>query len=430
MNLQSVINKAKKAYSTGFFHIFGTNILNKAISFISTSLLVLLLTKTEYGIFTYSWNIYSIVILFNGLGMTSAVLQLCSEKVGEETYTKRISSYGIRIGTKFDLLLVAVLIGVALFAPLKITGSSQLLLLLGLLPIVQFFYDVSLIVLRSQKRNQQFARLSLINTILIFVTSISGVLLFREKGMVIGYYVAYFLSTIYANKKLGISFTHKGDDIQRAEKKSILSIAIVSMANNAISQLLYLLDVFVLGIVAADEAILAGYRVATIIPTALVFIPSSFVTYIYPYFAKNKNNKEWCLNKYKQVVLGIGLLNVAISLFLFVFAKIIILLCFGEQYLDIVPIFRVLAVNYFFSGTFRIIAGNLLVTQRKLKFNLFVAIFCGLINVVADYFFIQWWGAIGAAYATVLVVACSSVLNVSYLLYTFSHIKEVENEKK
>ena len=87
--------------------------------------------------------------------------------------------------------------------------------------------------------------------------------------------------------------------------------------------------------------------------------------------------------------------------------------------MDAVPVFRLLSVNYFFSGTFRILSGNLLVTQRKLKFNLLVAIISSSANIAADFFFIQWWGSIGAALATVLVVLVSSVFSTTYLIYTF-----------
>lgn len=422
MKRQYYLKKIKRIYSTGFFHIVGTNILNKIIAFMSTFILVRILTKSEYGIFTYSWNIYSILLLFNGFGVTSAILQICSEHSGQKKYTESVCSYGTSVGIKFDILLTAIMIGIALFAPLTISGSKEILLLLCLLPIVQFFYDLVLCVLRAEKRNQDYARTTLLCTILLFVMSVGGAIILREKGMVIGYYASYFFCVVYARKKLGIELGGSKKDMKHGEKKALLSIASISMINGAISQLLYLLDVFVLGIVVAEDTVLAGYKVATIIPSALVFIPMSLVTYIYPYFAEHRYDKQWCITRYKQVVLFMGILNACISAVLFLMAKIVVQISFGVEYLDIVPIFRLLAVNYFFSGTFRIIAGNLLVTQRKLKFNLFVAVFCGIINVLADYYFIQWWGAIGAAYATVTVVISSSILNVAYLVYTFKHI--------
>ena len=112
-----------------------------------------------------------------------------------------------------------------------------------------------------------------------------------------------------------------------------------------------------------------------------------------------------------------GILNLIITAVLFVFAPWIITILFGPEYLDAITSFRILTVSYFFSGTFRVIAGNILVTQKELKFNMFVAIFSGLVNIVVDFYFIKLWGANGASIATLLVVILTSILNVAYLIY-------------
>ena len=52
-------------FRTGFFHIFGGNVINKVLTFLSSMIMVRILTKQEYGIFTYSWNIYNILLLFS-----------------------------------------------------------------------------------------------------------------------------------------------------------------------------------------------------------------------------------------------------------------------------------------------------------------------------------------------------------------------------
>ena len=160
------------------------------------------------------------------------------------------------------------------------------------------------------------------------------------------------------------------------------------------------------------------------------FIPHALITYLYPYFAQNRNNGKWCLKRYKQAVLGLGAVNLLISGGLCLFAPLIIKLMFGEEYMDALPVFRLLSLNYFISGTFRILSGNLLVTQRKLKFNLVVAIVSSSMNVIADFLFVTRWGSMGAALATVLVVLVTSVANTVYLIYTFKqNSKSVEQNE-
>lgn len=417
--MEKIKAKICQLFKTGFFHIFGSSVINRIIGFLSSIILVRILSKAEYGTFTYAWNIYSIIILFNGMGIEFGALQLSSEHSGDTLYANRVSNYGIRFGMRFNLLLVIALLGIGLFAPLKIAGGRPLLIALCLMPTVQLLYNMTSCFLRSQKRNQEYATIAVINTVMVFVVSAGCAFLLREMGMVVGHYVAYVVAYLVGLLVFHVHLFSRDDGELGEDKKPLLKISFISMLNNGLSQLMYLLDVFILGIVDPQETILASYKVATMIPAALTFIPLSLITYLYPYFAEHKDDGKWCLNHYKKILLGLGGFNLAFSAVLFVAAPLIIRLLFGQQYIDAVPIFRLLAVNYFFSGTFRILSGNLLVTQRKLKFNLFVAIVSSLTNAVADYFFIQWWGSMGAALATVLVVLISSVLSTTYLIYTF-----------
>ena len=425
--MEKVLPKIKTLFRTGFFHIFGSSVINKIIAFMSSVVLVRILTKAEYGVFTYAWNIYSIILIFNGMGIESGVLQVSSEHSGDTEFGDRASNYGIRYGVKFDLILVAIILLIGLFAPLKIEASREILCMLCLLPMSQILFQMTTTYLRAQKRNQEFARLTVLNTALIFVVSAGCAFIFREKGLVFGYYAAYLSSFAVGFLIYHVRIFNNSESLEDRERKGLLKIAAISMVNSGLSQLMYLLDVFVLGIVDPQETLLASYKVATMIPSALAFIPLALITYLYPYFAEQRGDGNWCLKRYKQIGLGLGGLNLVISGILFAGAPLIIRLLFGEQYLDAVPVFRILSVNYFFSGTFRILSGNLLVTQRKLKFNLLVAIVSSLTNVVADYFFIQWWGSIGAALATVLVVFVSSVLSTIYLIYTFRHNQKTSN---
>lgn len=427
--VRNILEKFNRLLSTGFFHVFGSGVINKVIGFLSSIVLVRILSKPEYGTFTYAWNIFCLVLLFNGMGIESGVLQLSSERGGDTKYLNKYSCYGTKFGLKFDMLLTLTLLGIGLFAPLKVENGRSLICALCLLPTTNFIYSMMSIYLRSQKRNQEYAVFSVLNTSMVFIASAVFAFLFREMGMVIGQYLASITTILFGAIVFKIRLVNRNAEDIGEDKKIILKIAFITMVNNGLSQLLFLLDIFVLGIVDPQETILASYKVATMIPTALTFIPTTLIIYLYPYFAQNKDDGKWCLNNYKKVVSLLGGLNLFISAILFFAAPLIIRLLFGIQYLDSVPVFKLLAINYFFSGTFRILSGNLLVTQRKLNFNLFVAIVSSLINIVADYCFIQWWGSIGAALATILVVLVSSVLSTTYLVFTFKRkTNELEYE--
>ena len=103
-------DKLNTLFSTGFFHVFGGNVLNKILVFLSSVILVRILTKQEYGIFTCAWNIYNIVILLSGIGIASGLLQICSEKGGESDFCNRVLQYSVKQGILFNILLGVLLI--------------------------------------------------------------------------------------------------------------------------------------------------------------------------------------------------------------------------------------------------------------------------------------------------------------------------------
>lgn len=88
------------------------------------------------------------------------------------------------------------------------------------------------------------------------------------------------------------------------------------MFNNGVSFLVYIIDVFLIGVITEDMNVLASYKTATLIPFALTFIPSTIMTFVYPYFANHQNDKNWVRNHYMKLLKYCLGLNLCISLFL------------------------------------------------------------------------------------------------------------------
>lgn len=413
---QSVARLAK----TGFFHIFGSSVINKIISFASGIILVRILTKSEYGVYTYANTVLGFCMMLNGFGMSTAVLQLCSEKK-DKTERLAVYEYGLGLGAKTNLLLGLFILFVAFAIPLKIEGANRILALMCLMPILSFVPDLQKTYLRAELRNADYAYANTFSVAVTFVFSVALSFLVRAPGLVAAQYLSFIISCVLLKIKFDVPIK-KQERLSQEDRRSLISIGGISMVNNGLSSLMYYLDIFVLGLIIADETVVAAYRVATTIPTALEFIPHSIVIYVYPYFSRNKNNKTWLKKNFNRLLLCLGGANVVMVVLLYALAPFIIGIVFGQQYMDSVPPFRVLAVSYFFSGTFRLISGNLLVTQRKLKFNTVVAVFSGLLNTVLNVIFISSWQSTGAALATLATAAVTGLVDTVFLLHTFNKI--------
>jgi O-antigen/teichoic acid export membrane protein len=409
-----------KLHQTGFSHIFGAGAVNKIVSFLSSIILIRILSKNEYGVFAYAYNILSFFLLFSGFGMVSGIFQLSSENYRIKEKALSFFRYGTRIAVRFNLGLAAGIFASTFILKLPIDHADILIRYMSLLPLFTVLYELIQIYLRFERRNRPFSYLTSTNTLLILLFSAVGALLWGTAGLIFFRYGAYLLTILAGIVLLKVPVRIKKREISgltRTEKADLWKISSISMLNIATGRLLYLLDVFFVGLILLDEQILASYKVATLIPNALLFIPGALMMYVYPYFAEHYGDYPWVRKKYLAILGFFGLFNTVMVIFLFTLAPWIIKLVFGTAYLDAVLPFRILVVGYLISATVRKTTGNLLVTQRKLKFNLFSGICEGLINIGGNIILIPRFGSVGAAYSTLGVTVLSSMVSFAYFMH-------------
>ncbi len=400
----------------GFFHIFSANVINKIIQFGISVIIVRVITKEAFGMWSYANNILSFFLLVEGLGVVPGLLQFASSSKTREEKLSYLK-YALLVGILFNVGLAIAILLFTTFFQLPVRGSTEILKYLSLIPLVHVFFNILQIFLRSDLRNKQFSLVTIINTLTFFFGVLIGGYLFEIVGIVWGRYLSYIISSfvalwfvkdyykIFVNVKIP----------NKEQRQDFLKFSIVSMLTNTISQMLYLLDTFLIGIIIQSGTVVASYKTATLIPFALNFIPSSVMTFAYPYFAKHKDDKNLVKNYFLKLQKYLLLLNLVISILLIVFAPFVIRLIFGAEYLDSVLPFRILSFGYLIAGTFRIPAGNIIASLKKVKVNFYNSIISGGANIVLDIILIKNYGPVGAAVATVVVFVISSFVSNIYL---------------
>lgn len=416
--------KIEKLISTGFIHVFGANTLNQVLSFLSGIILVRVLTKADYGCFSNAFNIYQFFLLISGLGISSGILQMCSEYTDSPEISRKIYYWGFSFGLRVNVVLAGAILVVGLFVPMPIEGTNELLICFFALPIFTLVYEMSIAKMRGDIKTREYSYSNILNMVLYCTLSIVGAIALGSKGLIIGRYLAYILTWLFIARKYSVvPYLGKGE-LEKEYRTPLLKVSLISVINNGLSTLFSLLEVFILGIVIADSTVTASYKVATTIPTALNFIPSSFAIYVYPYFAKHIGNKEWLKKNYLLSILGLGVINAIVAIILLATAEPLVTFVFGTQYSDTVNLFRVLIVGFFIGGTFRVLSGNLLVSQRKLLYNTVVAVIGCVISIVANVVLIPRYGSYGAAYAHICVLIITGLLNTGGMLFFIFKKKE------
>lgn len=408
--MKEKLKKIKQLYSKGFFHIIGSNILNKIMQFCSGIFIVRVLTKEEFGIFTYAQNLLAFFLLINGLGITSGFLQYGSRNVDNEELKNSIANYSLKYGIGINILISLFITIYSILGKFQVEEARIIFRLMLFFPIIALVIEMVQIYLRINLKNKEMAKISNLNTFFNLMGMLLGGYIYGIIGLVVGKYIGNLISIFNCWKYLKIIYLNTVLNIKQDLKKEIIKFSIVAVFNNGITQLLYIMDIFLIGIIIADKNIIATYKTATLIPFALDFIPLSVMIYLYPYIAKNIENKV-ILRKYlKQLLIYLGGVNLMISIVLILFSSLIITIIFGKNYLDSQNIFIILSIGYFIAGTFRIPFGNMLAAMGKLKCNFYTTLFSGILNIVLDIIFIKKYGSIGAAIATVSIFIFSSIL--------------------
>ena len=181
------------------------------------------------------------------------------------------------------------------------------------------------------------------------------------------------------------------------------------------TQLMYSLDVFLVGKLIQDSTQVALYRTASIIPIALFFIPNSYITTHYADLAKNSLDKVFLVSFAKDYTKLFSILGIVLGALLYFLSNFIISLLFGQEYIEAAYLFKILIIGMIGAFIFRIPFGNLLAAVGKSNWNAGVAFTILGLNGVLNYFAIKAWGIVGAAIVTSSLLWISGI--VSLLLF-------------
>lgn len=407
--IEKIISLVKK----GLLHVFVGDLSSKILRFLSVVFVTRLVDKSQYGAWSYAYNIYSLILLFDGLGIASGVLQYCAREKDEKR-SLLILNFGKRFGGYVNFVVSVITLMISLYAPLKISSARFYLLGLSFVPLIRIIYLVTIQYVRARKNAQLYGYVTSFNAAIYLIVVLLTVPFIGVWGLATAEYLVVVLSLLFLAKWipwLGYPERMEGE-LDQGVKRDIVKYSLVANLSNVMSQLLYLIDVFLVGQILGKADILASYKVGTLIPYNLNFIPLALITFFYPYFASKSDDRLWVRKKAGEFIRVLMVINAVISLSFMLFANYITYFLFGDKYSDSAIILRILMIGYFFAATFRIPFGNFIASLGEVRINLINSIISGLSNIVLDVFLISKYGAMGAALATVLVFILSSTISV------------------
>lgn len=408
----------KKLKKIGFGQVFSAFAINKIIAFVTNFLIVRFLTKSDYGLFSSAFNIYSFFNVYTGLGMLSSELLFCTEK-RSPIEKKAIYKYTLLCGFFADVIMGIVMIIYGMSGFIALPESRPLIIQFAGLLVFEYIMQYFLVYYRTKIDNKKFSVLSIINSSLYLLFGSLGAVIFGATGTIVGRYLAMIIPIMISLywMKNDITDIKNKERISNQIKTEVWLYATKSGASSFLNHIIYLIDVAIISYIISDSEIIASYKFATLIPEGLIFIPQAIIVTIIPHYLNNINNPKWLRNNTKTLFWGMAIFNLFITIGLIVATPLIVKIIGGAKYADSMEYFRILSISYFFLATFRLFSTNLLAIFRKTTFNLIAAGVNGVINIILDLVLIKFYGATGAAWATTISVILVSFISFPYLLH-------------
>ena len=410
--------KLRGLLKDGFFHILGSTFANKCIAFLTNIVLMRIMSKSSFGVFTGAFNAFYIIFLFSGLGITSGMLYFCSKDISRDQKSSYYG-YSFRFGLMTEIFLSAALVVYGSVGYVGIEETRKYIIMLAGLPFVTFIFEYYSFVLRAERSNVKYSKYLNINTVLYLIFGSAGAAIGGIAGTIIGRYLAYAVSAFIGHRYCSefLEDIRNASPLSKDQIKDISKYSLKSGVTSALNTILYRLDVLIIGYVVVDSTVLASYKAGTQLPENLNFIPQCVMIYFLPLMIQNIGDKVWIKKKVKQIYLLVGAVSVFIGLFGIVAAPLIVKILWGDKYLDAVPCMRILSVSFIVLSTFRVTSTNILLALKRTGFTLIVSIVTGVTNIILDVVLTMAYGSIGAAYATLIVTTVAAVMSFPYVMY-------------
>ncbi|WP_431612262.1 oligosaccharide flippase family protein [Chryseobacterium sp. 'Rf worker isolate 10'] len=413
--MKSLKDFLRNFFSNSGHHVFFSFLIAKISSFLGSLLIIRLLPENEFGVLSIVLSVLTIFTPFTGFGSSQSLMRFGSISSDKDEKLK-ISSYFFFKGILYELILIILFLSVSVFYFKKYEDIFIIFMAcavrLGgfyLLNHIQVFYRIC-------NKNQTFARIN-------NVVNIGGLLLalfltyfFKFYGYLIAISIAPYLSLFWLKKEI-----YYQNGLKPQNHKEMWRYGIFTALTSLTSDALYSLDILLLGFMMNENAV-ANYRIAILIPSNITFLATSFLQSDFPILSKNFKDRKFL----KSYVINFNKFFFPICLgilcFFYLFKKYIIILFFGENYVDNVSLLMILSVGFTLGMLTRNLYGNLLPAVGKIEINAWLSIGSLIFLVVLSYVLVPAYGIIGMGIA---MTATLLISGLGYLFFFFSYLRKL-----
>lgn len=320
---------------------FGSKYINVAVQMVITMVLARLLTPEEYGVMAVVTVFVGLFSVISNIGIGAAVIQY---RELEDRDFEALFTFTLLLGAALTLVFAALGWPVSLFY-----GNGEYVPLMAVASLSVLFQAANMVPNGLLIRNKMF----LANGVRLVVTSLVGGTVAICLALAGWGVYALALNTVLQSL-LNVAWNLAASSIRRLnlDMRGPLSLvgrfAGFQFASQVVQYLARNLDTILIGAVFGSTPL--GYydKAYKLAKYPIDFIPNTINPVLKSFFASMDEDLDRLYELYFKVEKVLSLLGAFISVFCFFAAEELVLLFFGDQWGDSVPIFQALSASIVF----------------------------------------------------------------------------------
>ncbi|WP_397447332.1 polysaccharide biosynthesis C-terminal domain-containing protein [Polaribacter sp. R77954] len=396
-------------------YVFGATIFARLFSFIASLVALKLIDNTELGVVLFAYNIIVFLIPISGFGLHQslirygALLKLKKEKNG-------LFIYVLKKGILASLIIITLIICASFFIKFKFEGTQLYVIVLSFIILPSFIFEVIRAQFRLQHNNKFFAYTEFSNSTILLLSVFVLSYFFKEIGYTIALLITPLITSFLFIKKLNIDFSSQFKIPFKTT--SFWKYGFFTSLSNVVTQLLFVIDILLIGYLQEDAEMITNYRYISLIPFSLLFLPRVFIATDFVAFTEKIYDKVYIYNYVKSYMLFFFLISILIILVSYFFSETILTIL-DDSFIPFADTFFILMLGIVGIYIFRGLYGNLLSSIGKAEINYYIASVALVLNLISNYYLIPKYGIKGAAITTSILMWFTGVISMIWFWYLY-----------
>lgn len=364
------------------------------------------LSKTDFGYFAALSGIVAIIFSLSEAGLGSAIIQ---KKVSTNEHISTAYSLSIIFGSFFSLFLFV-------FAePLAtLVVDDNLVNPLRVMSVLIFFNSISSIGRSIMTRDLKFGKLGIIQVITFLVSSLIGIFMAIK-----GFGIWSVVTTSVCNSILATFLYFYNSSrlpkfgIYKTEIKGIVNFGGWLTMGVILNNITHQVDKILLSKWLSVTLLGAYNRPAGFITNVTSKINGVFDTVLFPMLSEMQDDIVKTQQVFKRAISLLNSFSIILAAIFFFHAELIIFVFFGKEWVELIPVMRILAFSVVF-GIDNRLADCFYRSLALVKASFFIRLFQTVITILGIYLGC-FYGIIGVATSVTLTTILTIFLKIIVL---------------